>query len=153
MHLVYSAGEQTTIFSTSACSCLPHRSILPSKRARPGRACLPPRRLPQRQNFQTPQRIGSIDRPMIQAQRPQSVSARSPVTYAISLNLICVEIADVPATYFEATTADIKAVQNSLHARTEALVNAPFRTREMREAAEKIKAEKYPTVSRPLPER
>ena len=42
---------------------------------------------------------------------------------------------------------DIKAAQNSLHARTEALVNAPFRTREMREAAEKVRADKYPTVS------
>lgn len=49
--------------------------------------------------------------------------------------------------YFEPTTADIKAAQKSLHARTEALVNAPFRTREMKEAAEKAKAEKYPTVN------
>ena len=30
-------------------------------------------------------------------------------------------------------------------------MNAPFRTREMKEAAEKAKAEKYPTVSSPLP--
>ena len=60
-------------------------------------------------------------------------------------------IADVPATYFEATTTDIKAAQNSLHARTEALVNAPLRTREMRETAEKAKAEKYPMVSGPFP--
>lgn len=57
------------------------------------------------------------------------------------------EITDIPATYFEVTMADIKAVQNSLHARTEALVNVPFRTREMKEAAEKAKADKYPTVS------
>jgi len=42
---------------------------------------------------------------------------------------------------------DIKAAQNSLHARTEALVNAPFRTREAREAAEKAKADKYPTAT------
>ncbi|KAF9650203.1 hypothetical protein BDM02DRAFT_3093571 [Thelephora ganbajun] len=57
------------------------------------------------------------------------------------------QITNVPATYFEATTADIKAAQDSLHARTEALANAPFRTREMREAAEKAKAEKYPTAT------
>jgi tether containing UBX domain for GLUT4 len=56
-------------------------------------------------------------------------------------------ITEVPAVYFEATPVDIKAAQSSLHARTEALVNAPLKTKEMREAAEKAKAEKYPTVS------
>jgi len=57
------------------------------------------------------------------------------------------QITDIPAAYFEATTVDIKAAQNSLHARTEALVNAPFKTKEMREAAEKVKADKYPTAT------
>jgi hypothetical protein len=32
--------------------------------------------------------------------------------------------------YFEATAADIKAAQNSLHACMEALINAPFKTKE-----------------------
>ena len=45
---------------------------------------------------------------------------------------------------------DIRAAQDSLRARAEALVNTPFRTREMREAGEKAKAEKYPTVSSSL---
>jgi tether containing UBX domain for GLUT4 len=57
------------------------------------------------------------------------------------------QITEIPATYFEATSADIRAAQDSLHARTEALVNAPFRTREIREAAEKAKADKYPTAT------
>lgn len=56
-------------------------------------------------------------------------------------------ITEVPAVYFEATPVDIKAAQSSLHARTEALVNAPLKTKEMREAAEKAKAEKYPTAT------
>lgn len=54
---------------------------------------------------------------------------------------------DVPENYFEPTKADVKLSYDSLHSRTEALVNAPFRTKDMRDAADKAKREKYPTVS------
>jgi len=54
---------------------------------------------------------------------------------------------DLPEAYFEPTKTDIKLAQDSLRARTEALVNAPFRTSQMRELAEKSKSEKYPTAT------
>lgn len=44
---------------------------------------------------------------------------------------------------------DLKAAQASLSARTQALVNAPLRTEAMREAEQKIRMQRFPTVRVP----
>ena len=54
---------------------------------------------------------------------------------------------DLPESYFSPTAADLKAAQESLSARTQALNNAPLRTQAMRDAELKTKLAKYPTVS------
>jgi len=54
---------------------------------------------------------------------------------------------ELPDSYFTPTTADLKAAQNSLTARTQALVNTPLRTQIMRETELKLKQAKYPTVT------
>lgn len=53
---------------------------------------------------------------------------------------------DLPDSYFQPSAADLKAAQASLSARTQALVNAPLRTQAMREADDKVKKAKWPTV-------
>ncbi|KDQ59206.1 hypothetical protein JAAARDRAFT_33943 [Jaapia argillacea MUCL 33604] len=49
--------------------------------------------------------------------------------------------------YFTPTSSDLKAAQAQLSARTNALVNAPLLTREVREAAQKSKLERWPTTT------
>jgi tether containing UBX domain for GLUT4 len=53
---------------------------------------------------------------------------------------------DLPDSYFTPTTADLKAAQSTLAARTSALVNAPLRLRATREVNEKAKRERWPNV-------
>ncbi|KAF8896500.1 hypothetical protein BD779DRAFT_590317 [Infundibulicybe gibba] len=55
----------------------------------------------------------------------------------------------LPDEYFDPTTADIKAAQTTLATRTQALVNAPLQLRATREANEKSKRDRWPTVSTP----
>lgn len=54
--------------------------------------------------------------------------------------------AELSDSYFTPTAVDLKAAQDSLTARTQALVNAPLRTQAMRDEEQKSKAAKYPTV-------
>ncbi|THH28230.1 hypothetical protein EUX98_g5949 [Antrodiella citrinella] len=54
--------------------------------------------------------------------------------------------ADLPDSYFTPSAADLKAAQASLSARTQSLVNAPLRTQAMREADDKAKRAKWPTI-------
>ena len=53
---------------------------------------------------------------------------------------------DLSDAFFTPTTSDLKAVQDSLAARTQALMNAPLKTQAMREAEQKARQAKYPTV-------
>ena len=50
--------------------------------------------------------------------------------------------------YFTMTSADIKAAQETLSARTNALVNAPLQVRAIREAGEQAKRDRWPKVCR-----
>ncbi|CCM04684.1 uncharacterized protein FIBRA_06870 [Fibroporia radiculosa] len=54
---------------------------------------------------------------------------------------------ELPDSYFQPSTADLKAAQASLSARTQALVNAPLRTQAMRDAEEKAKRARWPTTT------
>lgn len=54
---------------------------------------------------------------------------------------------DLPESYFTPTTADLKAAQTALAARTQALTNAPLQTSNMREAVEKPKRERWPNTT------
>ncbi|EIM91185.1 uncharacterized protein STEHIDRAFT_152843 [Stereum hirsutum FP-91666 SS1] len=54
---------------------------------------------------------------------------------------------DLPDSYFEPSAADIRSAQAALHARTQALTDAPFQTRAAREQAEKKKTERWPTTT------
>ena len=53
---------------------------------------------------------------------------------------------ELPEAFFTPTTADLKAAQDSLTARTQALVNAPLKTQAMRDVEQKAREAKYPTV-------
>ena len=55
-------------------------------------------------------------------------------------------LVDLPDSYFQPSAADLKAAQASLAARTQALANAPLRTQAMRDAEDKVKRAKWPTV-------
>lgn len=54
---------------------------------------------------------------------------------------------ELPDSYFQPSTADLKAAQASLSARTQALVNAPLRTQAMRDAEEKSKRARWPNTT------
>jgi tether containing UBX domain for GLUT4 len=54
--------------------------------------------------------------------------------------------ADLPDDFYAPTSADLKAAQATLHARTEALKNAPLRTQEMRDKAQKERDNRWPSV-------
>jgi len=54
---------------------------------------------------------------------------------------------ELPDSYFQPSTADLKAAQASLSARTQSLVNAPLRTQAMREAEDKAKRARWPTTT------
>ncbi|ETW82956.1 hypothetical protein HETIRDRAFT_426413 [Heterobasidion irregulare TC 32-1] len=54
---------------------------------------------------------------------------------------------DLPDDYFTPSAADLKLAQAALHSRTQALVNAPFQTRALREQTEKAKRERWPTTT------
>ncbi|KZT65873.1 hypothetical protein DAEQUDRAFT_768477 [Daedalea quercina L-15889] len=54
---------------------------------------------------------------------------------------------DLPDSYFQPSTADLKAAQASLSARTQALVNAPLKTQAIRDAEEKAKRARWPTTT------
>ena len=56
--------------------------------------------------------------------------------------------APLPDDYFTMTSADIKAAQATLSARTNALVNAPLQVRAIREAGEQAKRDRWPKVRR-----
>ncbi|KZS99922.1 uncharacterized protein LAESUDRAFT_732758 [Laetiporus sulphureus 93-53] len=58
-----------------------------------------------------------------------------------------IERKELPDSYFQPSTADLKAAQASLSARTQAFVNAPLRTQAMREADEKAKRARWPTTT------
>ncbi|KAI0084107.1 hypothetical protein BDY19DRAFT_973857 [Irpex rosettiformis] len=55
--------------------------------------------------------------------------------------------AGIPDSYFTLTATDLKAAQASLHARTEALSNAPLRTQAYRDELQKAREAKYPTAT------
>ncbi|KAF7789809.1 hypothetical protein EIP86_000755 [Pleurotus ostreatoroseus] len=54
---------------------------------------------------------------------------------------------ELPEAFFTPTTADLKAAQDSLTARTQALVNAPLKTQAMRDVEQKAREAKYPTAT------
>ncbi|GJE85667.1 Ubiquitin regulatory domain X-containing protein [Phanerochaete sordida] len=54
---------------------------------------------------------------------------------------------DLNDSFFTPSAADLKAAQDSLSARTQALTNAPLRTQAMRDAELKAKMAKYPTTT------
>ncbi len=58
---------------------------------------------------------------------------------------------DIPELYFTPTAAELKAVQSSLAARTQSLANAPLRTQAMRDADQKAREARWPTVRLELP--
>ncbi|PSR88744.1 hypothetical protein PHLCEN_2v5095 [Hermanssonia centrifuga] len=53
---------------------------------------------------------------------------------------------DIPELYFTPTAAELKAVQSSLAARTQSLANAPLRTQAMRDADQKAREARWPTL-------
>ncbi|KAG6892791.1 hypothetical protein C0993_002911, partial [Termitomyces sp. T159_Od127] len=59
----------------------------------------------------------------------------------------------LPDDYFDPTTADLKAAQSTLAARTQALVNAPLELRSVREAREQAKRDRWPNVNQSPPKR
>ena len=58
---------------------------------------------------------------------------------------------ELPDSYFTPSAADLRVLQASLMARSQALSNAPLRTQSMRETEEKSKLARYPTVRPSLP--
>ncbi|KAN0093111.1 hypothetical protein V8E55_003895 [Tylopilus felleus] len=54
---------------------------------------------------------------------------------------------ELPESYFTPTTADLKAAQATLTARTRALVNAPLQLRATRQAVEKAKRDRWPNTT------
>ncbi|KZV62778.1 hypothetical protein PENSPDRAFT_238447 [Peniophora sp. CONT] len=54
---------------------------------------------------------------------------------------------DIPDSFYEPSSADLKEAQSMLHARTEALKNRPLQTQEMREREEKKKESRWPTTT------
>jgi len=54
---------------------------------------------------------------------------------------------ELPDSYFTPTTADLKAAQSTLAARTKALVNAPLQLRATREGNEKAKRDRWPNTT------
>jgi len=54
---------------------------------------------------------------------------------------------DLPDSYFNPTSTDLKAAQATLSARTQSLVNAPLQVRARREAAEKSKRDRWPNTT------
>ncbi|TFY62005.1 hypothetical protein EVJ58_g4145 [Rhodofomes roseus] len=58
-----------------------------------------------------------------------------------------IERKDLPDSYFQPSTTDLKRAQASLSARTLALNNAPLKTQAMREAEEKTKRARWPTTT------
>lgn len=57
-----------------------------------------------------------------------------------------IAVPDLPESFFTPSAADLKAAQASLSARTQALQDAPLMTQSMREAEDKVKRAKHPTV-------
>ncbi|EPQ54133.1 hypothetical protein GLOTRDRAFT_116769 [Gloeophyllum trabeum ATCC 11539] len=53
---------------------------------------------------------------------------------------------ELPDSYFQPTAADLQLAQAQLSARTQALTEAPFKTKAAREAEEKAKRERWPTT-------
>ncbi|KAK2463485.1 hypothetical protein APHAL10511_004571 [Amanita phalloides] len=60
---------------------------------------------------------------------------------------ISIPIPTVPDEYYNPTMADLKDAQATLIARTQALVNAPLRTRAMRESVEKARKDRWPVTT------
>jgi len=54
---------------------------------------------------------------------------------------------ELPDSYFAPTAVDLKAAQNALTGRTQALVNAPLQLRATREALEKAKRDRWPNTT------
>lgn len=57
---------------------------------------------------------------------------------------------DLPDSYFEPTLGELRASYEAQVRAREALVNAPLKTKEVRERELKEKRERYPTVSVPV---
>lgn len=57
---------------------------------------------------------------------------------------------DLPDSYFEPTLSELKASYDAQVRAREALVNAPLKTKEVREIEFRAKLQKYPTVGRPI---
>jgi tether containing UBX domain for GLUT4 len=57
-------------------------------------------------------------------------------------------LAPLPDEYFNMTAADVKAAQDTLTARTNAMTNAPLQLRAAREASEQSKRDRWQTVRR-----
>ncbi|TFK66290.1 hypothetical protein BDN72DRAFT_772192 [Pluteus cervinus] len=53
----------------------------------------------------------------------------------------------LPDEYYTPTASDLKAAQASLQARTQALTDAPFQLRRIREESERAKRDKWPTTT------
>ncbi|KAH7912311.1 hypothetical protein BJ138DRAFT_1100361 [Hygrophoropsis aurantiaca] len=58
-----------------------------------------------------------------------------------------INIPDLSDEYFTPTPADLKAAQATLSARTHTLINAPLQVRAVREAAQKLKRDKWPNTT------
>ncbi|THH09746.1 hypothetical protein EW146_g8596 [Bondarzewia mesenterica] len=71
---------------------------------------------------------------------PQSFKVYNPPRTAAATH-------ELPDEYFTPSAADLKAAQASLHARTQALTNAAFQNRSMREQKDKAKRERWPTTT------
>ncbi|KAI0317082.1 hypothetical protein OF83DRAFT_183079 [Amylostereum chailletii] len=57
------------------------------------------------------------------------------------------QAASLPESYFTPTPSDLKAAQAALHARAEALTNAPLQTRVMREKQEQTRHARWPNTT------
>ena len=56
------------------------------------------------------------------------------------------ELESLPESWFTPTSSELKAAQTALATRVQALTNAPLQTRAMREASQKPKRERWPSV-------
>ncbi|KAG6880300.1 hypothetical protein C0992_000077 [Termitomyces sp. T32_za158] len=79
-------------------------------------------------------RLPKDDQSTYKVYKPSSISSPAPPP-------------PLPDEYFDPTSADLKAAQSTLAARTQALVNAPLELRSVREAREQAKRDRWPNTT------
>ncbi|KAJ4479959.1 hypothetical protein J3R30DRAFT_2559023 [Lentinula aciculospora] len=94
--------------------------------------------LPERSSSST----SGGDTPKIVSKEPQAYKV-----YNAPSGSSFIPSTDLPDSYFEPTASDLKLAQSQLSARTQALTNAPLQLRTTREAAEKVKKERWPNTT------